>query len=90
MELNVEQLVQVSGGAGAGSVITLQLLIQTVRVYPGTSTINSWIGQTKAYARQQLDLLVPPYLHQRYPQYTEEEIRQTAYPYWMQVINSVL
>lgn len=94
VELSPDDLEKVTGGtggsAGAGSVVTLQYLINVLKVYPGIPTLKSWIKQSKTFAREQCDLLVPPYIQQSHRQFTVEEIRQAAWPYWVKAINSVL
>ena len=94
VELSLDDLEKVAGGAGTGtnvgSVVTLQYLIDTLKVYPGVPTLKSWIKPSKTYAREQCDLLVPSYIQQRHRQFTVEEIRQAAWPLWVKAINSVL
>ena len=94
IELAPDDLEKVTGGAGTGanvgSVVTLQYLINVLKVYPGIPTLKGWIKQSKTFAREQCDLLVPPYIQQSHRQFTVEEIRQAAWPYWVKAINSVL
>ena len=94
VELTQDCLEKAAGGAGAdvGSVVNLQSLIHTLREYPGETTLKIWsnTNNSKKYAREQCDLLVAPYIQQRHRQFTVEQIRQAAWPLWLQAINSVV
>ena len=78
-ELGLDELGKAAGGAGGGNQINLQVIIRTLRVYPGTDFIKAMMkNESKKAAKEWIVANLPSYLVLRYPGYTLEEIRSIS------------
>ena len=90
-ELNMDEMDKASGGAGGGNQINLQVIIHTLKVYPGAEFIREKIkNESKSAAKEWVVANLPSYLASRYSGYTLEEIRSIVSHLAVKGINSVL
>lgn len=90
-ELSLGELDKVAGGAGGGNQITLQVIINTLKVYPGPEFLKAMINnESKKAAKEWVVANLPVYLAPRYPGYTPGEIRNIVSQFAVKGINSVI
>ena len=90
-ELDLKEMDKVAGCAGGGNQITLQVIIDTLKVYPGPEFLKAMINnQSKTAAKEWVVANLPVYLAPRYPGYTPDEIRNIVSQLAVKGINSIL
>ena len=90
-EISLDEMEKVAGGAGGGNQITLQVIINTLKVYPGAEFLKATIkNESKRAAKEWVVAHLPTYLASRYPGYTPDEIRNIVSRFAVKVINSVI
>ena len=90
-ELDLNEMDKVAGGTGGGNQINLQVIINTLKVYPGAEFLKAKMkNESKTAAKEWVVANLPAYLASRYPGYTPDEIRNIVSQLAVKGINSIL